>query len=65
MPTHDLDFMRNEEAVCPHCRYEHPDSWEFEDGETNCHSCGKPFVVEVVTDITYTTSMPKEVTRAR
>lgn len=54
----DYELRDNEMAKCPHCGHEERDSWELEDGETNCHHCGKPYMVEVVTEITYTTSLP-------
>ena len=43
-------------AICPHCGYEHVDSWEFEDSTTTeCHSCEKPFHCYRYTDVTYNT----------
>lgn len=52
----ELDLLWNEYAVCPHCGYEDPESWEIEEGEHNCAQCDKPFFVEVHTKITYSTS---------
>ena len=46
-----------EEITCPWCGYVDTDSWEF-DGEYDdayeCPSCGKPFILERIIDITYT-----------
>lgn len=47
-----------DEITCPWCGYEDPDSWEFEgeyDDECECPNCGKPFLLERVVDIAYTT----------
>lgn len=46
-----------EEITCPWCGYEDSDSWEFEgefDDAYECPECGKKFVLEVFTEITYT-----------
>ena len=43
--------------TCPWCGHSDPDSWEFEgeyDDEYECSHCGKPFTVERIVDITYT-----------
>lgn len=43
--------------TCPWCGYSDPDSWEFEgeyDDGYKCRYCGKPFTVERIVDITYT-----------
>lgn len=48
---------RQEEITCPWCGYVDTDIWEFEgeyDDEYECPSCGKPFIIERVVDITYT-----------
>lgn len=40
----DCEFTKK--PVCPHCEHIHDDCWEWgtdEYGETDCHSCGKPF----------------------
>jgi hypothetical protein len=33
-------------AVCPWCKHAHSDSYEWEDGISECSKCGKPFDVE-------------------
>lgn len=46
-----------DEITCPWCGYEDPDSWEFGaeyDEEYECPSCGKPFVLEKLVEVTYT-----------
>lgn len=46
-----------DEITCPWCGYEDPDSCEFEgeyDDEYECPSCEKPFVLERVVEVTYT-----------
>lgn len=45
-------------AVCPWCGYKDPDSWEYEEGETDveCPSCEKPFTVYVSLVAEYTTA---------
>lgn len=48
---------RKEEITCPWCGYEDSDSWEFEgeyDDAYECPECGKKFILEVHTEITYT-----------
>ncbi len=48
----------HEEAItCPWCGYEDPDSWEFDDeydDKYECLRCGKPFVLEKLVEVTYT-----------
>lgn len=46
-----------ENITCPWCGYEDTDSWEFEgeyDDAYECPECGKKFILEVHTEITYT-----------
>lgn len=48
---------KEDEITCPWCGYSNPDSWEFEgeyDDAYECLHCGKPFIVERIVDITYT-----------
>lgn len=59
--TLDTDHTHN--AICPHCGYEHRDSWEFNfgpglegDGDVDCHSCSEPFMCSRHVAITYSTS---------
>ena len=44
-------------AVCPWCGYKDPDSWEYEEGETEaeCPNCGKEFTVIAELYMNYTT----------
>jgi Zn ribbon nucleic-acid-binding protein len=52
----EFDTFNTDEAVCPHCNYEHQDSWEFSDSQdVDCYACGKPFHCERQITITYTT----------
>ena len=49
--------VKRGEITCPWCGYSDPDSWEFEgeyDDAYECLHCGKPFIVERIVDITYT-----------
>jgi hypothetical protein len=43
-------------AVCPWCLHEHSACWEWFDdcGETECGSCGKPFIYDTETLRTFT-----------
>jgi len=52
------DFTR--EVVCPHCGYEHGDSWErrMTDGDQEdeiCDRCGKRFTVSCHITVSYST----------
>lgn len=49
-----------DEVVCPHCGYEHSDSWEMRDGEHECPECDKKFELECHHSVTYSTTKPKE-----
>jgi transcription elongation factor Elf1 len=53
----EFDTLYQDEIVCPHCGYEHSDSWEVKhnDGEYNCDSCGKKFHYERHIEVTYST----------
>ena len=51
----DLDTSYNELVTCPWCGYEEQDSWEYEDDEYECNSCGKPIEVYRIVDIHYST----------
>lgn len=44
-----------DEVVCPHCGYEHGDSWEMRDGKKDCPECEKSFTMERNTSVNYTT----------
>ncbi len=61
----DFDTSHTHNAICPHCRHEHGDSWEFdfgsdEVGEVECSSCDEPFWCQRNVTITYSTSPIKE-----
>lgn len=50
----------HEYAVCPHCKEEHGDCWDWltsqEPITTTCDACGKPFLAWVQLDVTYKTA---------
>jgi DNA-directed RNA polymerase subunit RPC12/RpoP len=49
----EFEHELTDEVVCPHCGYEHQDSFEFSDyGESECGDCGETFWHE--REITYT-----------
>lgn len=55
--TWENEQWHKDEITCPWCGYEDPDSWELEDeydGEYECERCGKPFMLEKVVEVTYT-----------
>lgn len=56
MPLEPSDSQHDgtEQVVCPYCNHEHTDSWEFQDGETDCAACGKEFHLSSTTETTYT-----------
>lgn len=62
MSEKSIDCEGTNEIVCPHCGYEHRDSWELErdDGDTECHSCEKPFQYSRLTSVTYSSNKPTE-----
>lgn len=56
----DLDCSFTREIVCPHCFFEHIDSWEWSrdmaDGDSKtveCESCGKEFEFLLEIEVTY------------
>lgn len=60
----EFDHMLTDEIVCPHCGYEHTDSWEAggdrqEDWTDECGECGKKIYVVKTVTVQYTTSIPK------
>lgn len=67
----EIDHDMTHNAVCPHCGYEHGDSWELgsqsgsDSGETDCHHCEKPFTWSREIEITYTTRPVREEPSAR
>jgi hypothetical protein len=63
------EFLYRTYPVCPHCKHEHYDVWEWDFGygsegdiTVECESCEKPFFVSRQCDITYTTAKLKEST---
>lgn len=51
------ELWHRDEITCPWCGYEDPYSWAVEDGcdeEYECEKCGKPFVLEKLVEVTYT-----------
>ena len=64
----EIDHDMTHEAVCPHCGYEHGDSWEFggqsgrDVGHVDCMDCGKPFSWSREYEVTYTTRKVAEST---
>lgn len=50
----DVDYT--DEIVCPHCGYEHSDSWEMREGEHECSDCCRPFDVTRNVEVTYSTT---------
>lgn len=55
----DVECRGTDEIVCPHCGYEHADSWELADsGSTECVECAREFDFARDVVVTYTTSKP-------
>ena len=58
-----LEFKYNDKPVCPHCRYEHEDEWEWvshEDEGTariDCDRCEAPIICMTHTRYTFSTEM--------
>lgn len=52
----ELDTSYCEFATCPWCGYKELNSWELEDDEYDCNSCGKPFEVSRDIDVHYSTA---------
>lgn len=51
-----INCSYTDEVVCPHCRYEFSDSWEFADFEIfECYECGKEFKIFRHVEVTYCT----------
>lgn len=53
-----LDHNGTDEIVCPYCSYKFECSYEFnfDSGEVSCDDCGKDFLMERDTWVTYNTS---------
>ena len=43
-------------VICPWCDYSSRDSWEFNAGEYDCDSCGKPMMVGLNVSVDYSTT---------
>lgn len=52
----ELDTWHEREVICPWCGYKYTDSWEMSDGEHECPECEQKFVLEIETEVYYTTS---------
>lgn len=50
----DKNTVLTSNIICPHCGYEHLDSWEMDDGEYEC-DCGGSYVVERIITVEYST----------
>lgn len=63
MPNNEkqINHSWTEQIVCPHCGYEHEDSWDFylnaDDNSVRlfCYRCDKPFMSDREVEVTYTT----------
>ena len=53
----DYDCMMTAEIVCPYCKHEECDSWEFreDEGEHECPECGKSFEWVRSIEVSYST----------
>lgn len=50
-----FDHEDTDEVVCPHCGYEHSDSWEAGEGKGECPDCGGLFTMERDVSVSYST----------
>lgn len=55
----DGDTDYTDEVVCPHCGYEHSDSWEMSEGHHECGDCCRPFEITQNVEVTYSTEKSK------
>lgn len=65
MNTIETDLQ--ETIVCPWCAHRYTEPWEAldkDEGRLDCRACDKPFEVERVIDVTYTTWKPRGGDRA-
>lgn len=44
------------EVICPHCGYQHSDSFEMSEGVRECHDCGREYEMERDVSVTYSTT---------
>lgn len=49
------DTDNQHQVICPHCGYEHTDSWEYEEGEHECSQCERTFELTKRMWVTFTT----------
>lgn len=61
----DIELYGNDEMVCPYCKSEQSDSWEYlmhnkESGTAECGTCLKTFHWEAIHSTTYTTQTVEE-----
>lgn len=49
------DVLYADKVTCPYCGHKETDSWEYEDGEYECGTCGRSYVVELSVTVTYST----------
>lgn len=55
---HGQSHFGTEEPICPHCKYEQEDAWEYGEAlreEIECNNCGGTYVLTTNTVITYDT----------
>jgi transcription elongation factor Elf1 len=52
----DGDTDYTDEVICPHCGYEHSDSFEMSEGVRECSDCGREFEMERDVAVTYSTT---------
>ncbi len=61
--TDEFDTQGTDEMVCPHCGFEHRDSWELdpesEGGTYECTECGESFKWARNFEVTYYTFRPR------
>ena len=44
------------EVICPHCGYQHRDSWEMSEGEQECPDCERKYEISKYVEVSYTTT---------
>lgn len=60
----EIDCSGTDEAVCPHCGFTYPDSWEFVrkdpiEFSQDCDGCGKTFKCRPEYEVTYFSYIPE------
>ncbi len=56
-----LDTWHEDNIICPYCKFEYSDSWEYNTNDCNeqvleCVNCGKEFAMNHEYSVTYTTT---------